>query len=206
MFGVLGIANTVYHPADYTLLSRHVAPERIEPRLFAFTPSPACWAAPRRPRAMLFMHAPVRLARCVARHRGVWIDRRARAVVAARRRTGAHAGQAARRRRRRRRHQLAAAARAADPDELCVLLHAGVRKLWPAELPGGGARLALRHEPAHRQCGAVRPPRAERARRADRRLDRRPHHPFPPVLVVRPRRDRGCRGADRQLSISARCC
>jgi MFS transporter, FSR family, fosmidomycin resistance protein len=29
MYGVLGIANTVYHPADYTLLSRHVAPERI---------------------------------------------------------------------------------------------------------------------------------------------------------------------------------
>jgi MFS family permease len=29
MFGLLGLGNTVYHPADYTLLSRHVAPERI---------------------------------------------------------------------------------------------------------------------------------------------------------------------------------
>ena len=29
MFAVLGVANTVYHPADYALLSRHVAPERI---------------------------------------------------------------------------------------------------------------------------------------------------------------------------------
>src|SRR5512139_998317 len=29
MFGVIGLGNTVYHPADYALLSRHVAPERI---------------------------------------------------------------------------------------------------------------------------------------------------------------------------------
>ncbi len=29
MFGVMGLANTVYHPADYTLLSEHVAPERM---------------------------------------------------------------------------------------------------------------------------------------------------------------------------------
>jgi MFS family permease len=29
MFGVIGLGNTVYHPADYALLSRYVAPERI---------------------------------------------------------------------------------------------------------------------------------------------------------------------------------
>jgi MFS family permease len=29
MFGLMGIGNTVYHPADYALLSRHVSPERI---------------------------------------------------------------------------------------------------------------------------------------------------------------------------------
>jgi FSR family fosmidomycin resistance protein-like MFS transporter len=28
-FGLIGLGNTVYHPADYTLLSRHVAPERM---------------------------------------------------------------------------------------------------------------------------------------------------------------------------------
>jgi FSR family fosmidomycin resistance protein-like MFS transporter len=28
-FGLVGLGNTVYHPADYTLLSRHVAPERM---------------------------------------------------------------------------------------------------------------------------------------------------------------------------------
>jgi MFS family permease len=29
MFGVMGLGNTVYHPADYVLLSRHISPERI---------------------------------------------------------------------------------------------------------------------------------------------------------------------------------
>src|SRR3954466_1360292 len=28
-FGLIGLGNTVYHPADYSLLSRHVAPERM---------------------------------------------------------------------------------------------------------------------------------------------------------------------------------
>lgn len=35
MFGVLGLANTVYHPADYALLSQHVPPERAG-RVFSF--------------------------------------------------------------------------------------------------------------------------------------------------------------------------
>jgi FSR family fosmidomycin resistance protein-like MFS transporter len=35
MFTVAGIANTVYHPADYSLLSRHVATERTG-RIFSF--------------------------------------------------------------------------------------------------------------------------------------------------------------------------
>jgi MFS family permease len=29
MFGLIGLGNTVYHPANYALLSRHVAPERM---------------------------------------------------------------------------------------------------------------------------------------------------------------------------------
>ena len=29
MFGLLGLANTVYHPADYALLSRHISPNRM---------------------------------------------------------------------------------------------------------------------------------------------------------------------------------
>jgi FSR family fosmidomycin resistance protein-like MFS transporter len=35
MFGVLGLANTVYHPADYALLSQHVAAARAG-RVFSF--------------------------------------------------------------------------------------------------------------------------------------------------------------------------
>ncbi|MEA2903554.1 MAG: transporter, family, fosmidomycin resistance protein [Alphaproteobacteria bacterium] len=35
MFAVAGIGNTVYHPADYALLSQHVAPERAG-RVFSF--------------------------------------------------------------------------------------------------------------------------------------------------------------------------
>ena len=29
MFALMGVGNTVYHPADYSLLSRHVAAERV---------------------------------------------------------------------------------------------------------------------------------------------------------------------------------
>jgi len=35
MFGLLGLANTVYHPADYALLSHHVEPQRVS-RVFSF--------------------------------------------------------------------------------------------------------------------------------------------------------------------------
>jgi MFS family permease len=35
MFGVAGLGNTAYHPADYALLSQHVAPERLG-RVFSF--------------------------------------------------------------------------------------------------------------------------------------------------------------------------
>ena len=35
MFAVMGLANTVYHPADYALLSERVTPQRI-PQVFSF--------------------------------------------------------------------------------------------------------------------------------------------------------------------------
>ena len=44
MFGVLGLANTVYHPADYALLSSTSRPSG-RPRYSRSTPSPACSAA-----------------------------------------------------------------------------------------------------------------------------------------------------------------
>jgi FSR family fosmidomycin resistance protein-like MFS transporter len=56
MYGVLGIANTVYHPADYTLLSRHVAPERISHAYSVHTFAGMLGSAAA-PGAILFMHA-----------------------------------------------------------------------------------------------------------------------------------------------------
>jgi len=55
MYGVLGIANTVYHPADYTLLSRHVAPERISHAYSVHTFAGMLGSAAA-PAAILFMH------------------------------------------------------------------------------------------------------------------------------------------------------
>ena len=37
MFGFAGLANTVYHPADYAMLSHHVAPERISKAFSIYT-------------------------------------------------------------------------------------------------------------------------------------------------------------------------
>jgi len=55
MYGVLGIANTVYHPADYTLLSRHVAPERISHAYSVHTFAGMLGSAAA-PGAILFLH------------------------------------------------------------------------------------------------------------------------------------------------------
>ena len=40
MYAVMGLANTVYHPANYTLLSECVSPQRIT-QVFSITPVPA---------------------------------------------------------------------------------------------------------------------------------------------------------------------
>ncbi len=44
MFAIAGLGNTVYHPADYTLLSKHVPAGGLA-RLFPCTPSPECSVA-----------------------------------------------------------------------------------------------------------------------------------------------------------------
>jgi FSR family fosmidomycin resistance protein-like MFS transporter len=41
MFAVMGLANTVYHPADYALLSERVTPQRVPQVCSPFTPAPA---------------------------------------------------------------------------------------------------------------------------------------------------------------------
>ena len=54
-FGLMGLGNTVYHPADYALLSRHVASERIGQAYSVHTFAGLLGGA-MAPAAMLFMH------------------------------------------------------------------------------------------------------------------------------------------------------
>jgi FSR family fosmidomycin resistance protein-like MFS transporter len=54
-FGLVGLGNTVYHPADYALLSRHVAPERMSQAYSAHTFAGMLGSAAA-PAAVLFMH------------------------------------------------------------------------------------------------------------------------------------------------------
>lgn len=54
-FGLLGLANTVYHPADYSLLSRHVAPERMS-RAYSIHTFSGLLGGAVAPAAMLAMH------------------------------------------------------------------------------------------------------------------------------------------------------
>jgi MFS transporter, FSR family, fosmidomycin resistance protein len=58
MFGVVGLANTVYHPADYALLSQHIAPERAA-RVFSFHTFAGMLGNAATPPALLFLHSLV---------------------------------------------------------------------------------------------------------------------------------------------------
>ncbi len=55
MFGLIGLGNTVYHPADYALLSRHVAPPRMSQAYSVHTFAGMLGSAAA-PGAVLFMH------------------------------------------------------------------------------------------------------------------------------------------------------
>jgi MFS family permease len=55
MFGLMGVGNTVYHPADYALLARHVSPERTSQAYSMHTFSGMLGGA-MAPAAMLAMH------------------------------------------------------------------------------------------------------------------------------------------------------
>jgi MFS family permease len=54
MFGVMGIANTVFHPADYSLLSTHVPPERLT-KAFSYHTCAGMVGAAIAPVTLLFM-------------------------------------------------------------------------------------------------------------------------------------------------------
>src|SRR5256884_1905076 len=58
MFAVLGLANTVYHPADYTLLSERVSPRRMT-QVFSFHTCSGMIGSAIAPVTLLFLQAAV---------------------------------------------------------------------------------------------------------------------------------------------------
>ena len=58
MYAVLGLANTVYHPADYTLLSEHVSPKRIT-QVFSYHTCAGMVGSAIAPVTLLFMQTMV---------------------------------------------------------------------------------------------------------------------------------------------------
>ena len=55
-FGLVGLGNTVYHPSDYTLLSRHVAPARIS-HAYSMHTFAGMLGSASAPAAVLLMHS-----------------------------------------------------------------------------------------------------------------------------------------------------
>ena len=58
MFAVMGLANTVYHPADYALLSERVTPQRV-PQVFSFHTCSGMIGSAVAPGTLLFMQGLV---------------------------------------------------------------------------------------------------------------------------------------------------
>jgi MFS family permease len=56
MFGLMGVGNTVYHPADYALLSRHVASERVS-QAYSLHTFAGLLGSAAAPAGMLFAHS-----------------------------------------------------------------------------------------------------------------------------------------------------
>ena len=75
MFGVAGLGNTAYHPADYALLSQHVAPERLG-RVFSFHTFAGMAGNAATPPTLLYLYA-------VAGWRGAFLAAAALGLVAA---------------------------------------------------------------------------------------------------------------------------
>ena len=118
MYGLAGLGNTVFHPADYSLLSHHAPPERLG-QVFSFHTFAGIVGSAIAPVTLLYMQSVVRLARRLSRR----VDFRLRsfslvlirAARAGRRNPRLPANSTAKARAGRRRCRLARAADAADP-------------------------------------------------------------------------------------------
>ena len=75
MFAVMGLANTVYHPADYALLSERVTPQRV-PQVFSFHTCSGMIGSAVAPGTLLFMQS-------LAGWRGAFVCAAALGIIAA---------------------------------------------------------------------------------------------------------------------------
>ena len=99
MFGLIGLGNTVYHPADYALLSRHVAPERMS-QAYSIHTFAGMLGSAAAPAAVLLMHALYGWRGAFLGAAALGLVAAAGAAVPARRRDAPAPAQAARSRRR----------------------------------------------------------------------------------------------------------
>ena len=165
MYGVLGLANTVYHPADYALLSEYVAPERMT-QVFSYHTCAGMIGSAIAPGTLLFMHSFVGW-------RGAFFGASVLGVIAAlillslgglQADPASHI-QATRGGSRFVAHRLAAPIVGADPAQSPVLLPAGDGQRRPKSVPRRRPRGAAWHAASARQHRPDRATRHERDRR-----------------------------------------
>ncbi len=96
MFGLAGLGNTVYHPADYALLSQHVPSDAHWPGVFDPHLLPAWLGSAAAPASLLLMQTHVGLARRIYRRGAARLCRRARCCCVPRRATRQRSRQATR--------------------------------------------------------------------------------------------------------------
>ena len=205
MYGVAGLGNTVFHPADYSLLSHHAPPERLS-HVFSFHTFAGMVGSAIAPVTLLYMQS-------MFGWRGAYIGAAifgllVLLVLVAQPEPAAAIKHGREKRRKRtpgrHRYRLAPAAVAADPAQP-RLLHFDVDHERRAQhLSRGRARRAARNRARRRQYGADRAARHERRRRARRRRSRWTHQPS-----RRGRREwtcgrRHCHGAHRLVRFAAR--
>ena len=174
MFGLMGIGNTVYHPADYALLSRHVSPERVSQAYSIHTFAGLAGGAAA-PGTLLLMHSQFGW-------RGAFMGAAILGFVVAvvllfqRDEAPAQPGcQAARRRAAAPTRAGGCCCRAPILINFVFFMLLSLTNFGLHELLGGRARRAARHLAGHRQHRAAEQSGARRDRRAGRRLDRRAH-------------------------------
>ena len=178
MYGVAGLGNTVFHPADYSLLSHHTPPERLS-QVFSFHTFAGIVGSAIAPVTLLYMQS-------LFGWRGAYLGAAifgliVLLVLIAQPEPAAEISACRKRQREstagRHRCRLAPAGDGADPAQSRIF-HTDVDHERRAQhLSRGGARRVARNAAGDRQYGADRAARHERRRRARRRRSRRTHQP-----------------------------